>query len=242
MIRRVFFSKQDYLIRDCKNPFHCNEGTLSPEELKKEDGAKVVTTTGKEGYILDANFLDVWEGIKRQAQIMIPKDLGWIITNTGLDKNKVVVDAGTGSGGCACFLAHYAKQVYSYDAKEDNVHLGLKNVALLDLKNVEVKCHDITTSIPQKNVHLVVLDIPQPWDAIQLASQALKISGYIVTYSPSTHQMQNTVVKSSRVKLKHLKSVEVHERLWQVDQKRCRPDFRGISHTGFMSLFRKLHL
>lgn len=239
LIRRVFFTKKAYLIRDCDNPFHCNEGSLSVEELNKESGSEVVTTKNNRGYILDANFLDVWEGIKRQAQIIIPKDLGWIIANTSLDKTKIVVDAGTGSGGSACFLAHYAKQVYSYDAKEDNVRLGLKNVNLLQLDNVEMKCLDITQDIPQKDVDLIVLDIPQPWDAVILASKALKIGAYLVTYSPSTHQMQETVAKARTTSLWHIKSVEMQEREWKVDHQKCRPEFRGLGHTGFMSLFRR---
>ncbi|WP_372366516.1 methyltransferase domain-containing protein [Candidatus Uabimicrobium sp. HlEnr_7] len=239
MIRRILFPKRSYLIRDCSSHFHCAEGTFSPAELKKESGSQVTTSTGNTAYILDANFLDTWECIKRQAQIMVTKDLGWIVSNTSLDKSKIVVDAGTGSGGCCCFLAHYAKHVFSYDLREDHIRLGEKNARLLELDNISFKCHDITQSIPLQDVDVIVLDIPQPWDAITLASEALKIGGYVVTYSPSAHQSQETVVGARSTCLWHLKTVEIQEREWCIDKNKCRPEYRGLGHTGFLSLFRK---
>ncbi|BBM83546.1 methyltransferase domain-containing protein [Candidatus Uabimicrobium amorphum] len=239
MIRRILFPKRSYLIRDCRSHFHCAEGSFSPEDLQKESGSQITTTTGNTAYILDADFLDTWECIKRKAQIMISKDLGWIVCNTSIDKTKVVVDAGTGSGGCCCFLAYYAKHVFSYDLRDDHVRLGEKNAHMLGLDNLTIKCHDITKSIPQKNVDVIILDIPQPWDAIELASEALKIGGYVVTYSPSTHQVQETVVSARSLCLWHLKTIELQEREWCVDHNKCRPEYRGLGHTGFLSLFRK---
>ena len=53
--------------------------------------------------------------LKRGPQVVLPKDIGMIIAYTGVGKESVCVDAGTGSGWLAISLARIAKEVTTYD-------------------------------------------------------------------------------------------------------------------------------
>ena len=43
----------------------------------------------------------IYRKMKRGPQVILPKDIGIIIVYSGIDKNSVCVDAGTGSGWMA---------------------------------------------------------------------------------------------------------------------------------------------
>lgn len=242
-MKNLYLPKRHYLIKDCTKDFHSTEGMVRAADLQKPSGSEVTTSSGTKGIVVDANFMDLWRNITRKAQIMVPKDLGWIIQAASIDKSKVVVDAGTGSGGAACFFAHYAKYVYSYDWKADHVHLGRKNAKFLQLNNVEFEEHDITTGVPKSEVDLVMLDISEPWLVVESVEKSLNVGGYFVTYSPSVTQAQKVVIGvKNQTKLRHLATTEVTQRDWQVDEKVCRPGYNNITHTGFLNLFQRISL
>ncbi len=60
------------------------------------------------------SFIDHYKRIQRKAQIVLLKDIGLIIAETGINKNSIVVDAGAGSGALCCFLANYVKKIYTH--------------------------------------------------------------------------------------------------------------------------------
>lgn len=240
MSRLILFPKRTYLVTNLTQKFHMTEGFLTPAQLSAENGAEVISSTGVPGTIVDADFTDEFSKVSRQAQIMIPKDIGWIVSATGLDKTKTVVDAGSGSGGAASFLSRYAKRVYSYDVRQDHLVVAKKNAEKLGVTNVDFELHDVCQGIPKKNVHLVLLDMPEPWNAIDHAAQAVVVGGYVVTYSPSVTQSQQAVVAASKTTLAHVRTVEIIEREWTIDERRCRPAHGALGHTGFLSLFRRL--
>jgi len=47
------------------------------------------------------------------------------------------------------------------------------------------------------------------------------------------------VVAAKKMGMIHVKTLEIIERSWQVDEQRCRPDFQSLGHTGFLSFFRR---
>ena len=98
-----------YFIEDINRDFHCSEGVIPKVELEKED-CIIKSNKDKEFYIFNASFMDSYKGIKKLAQTIPLKDLGFILAETGLSKESIVVDKGSGSGGSACFFATYVKK------------------------------------------------------------------------------------------------------------------------------------
>ena len=104
---RIIESGRVYLIEDISKDYHCNDGMFRKEDLKKTSG-KIKSSKGKEFSIIEASFIDSFKGIKKLAQTIPLKDLGFILAETGIGKESVIIDAGSGSGAAACFLAGYA--------------------------------------------------------------------------------------------------------------------------------------
>lgn len=198
----------------------------------------VETTKEKPYRLLDADFIDHYENLKRGAQIITPKDLGAIVAYTGVGPESVVVDAGAGSGGCALFLAHLVKHVTTYDVNPDHIRLVEKNRDRMGLTNVEIKERDITTGVDETEVDLFVVDLIDPERTLPTVRNALKIGGFLVTYCPQIPQVQ-AVIRDSQ-SLYHLQTIEMLERSWIIDEKRARPNTRMTGHTGFLSFFRRI--
>lgn len=185
-------------------------------------------------------FIDDYNRIKRGAQIITPKDIAAIIAATCIGKESKIVDAGGGSGALACFLANIAKEVTTYEIRKDFAELVKQNAEKLKLKNIKVKNKDITKGISEKNVDLVTLDFLDSWKALKHAEKALKSGGFIAAYSPSITQNQRFLKEAAKYKtLKQVKTTEIIEREWILDELRARPKNVQLVHTGFLTFLRK---
>jgi len=231
-----------FLVKDKNSDLHTQFGYIKKEDLKSVNGSIVKSNTGKEFYIYDASFLDIFSKIKRGAQIIPLKDMGMIITETGINSKSKVVDAGAGSGALACFLANLVREVTTYEIREDFIKIVEHNKKLLGLKNLKIKNKNIYDKIAEKNTDLVTLDVPEPWNALDSVLGALKVGGFLVSYSPSVPQVMDFV---SAIKLReefvYLKTVEIVEREWEIDGRKVRPRSPAIGHSGFLSFVRKMH-
>ena len=242
-IKKVLITKQGkkFYARDLNSDFHTQYGFIKKSDLKKKDGSILKTNTKKELSIFSPSFIDLYKKIKRDAQIIPLKDIGLIIAETGIDKNSKIIDAGSGSGALACFLAHLCKEVVTYDIRKDFIKIVEKNIEFLDLKNIKIKNKDIYNKIDEKDADLIVLDLPEPWKAINSAKKALKIGGFLVSYSPSIPQTMDFVNAVNKDKnFVHVKTSEIIEREWEVEERKVRPKSRGIGHSGLISFCRRI--
>lgn len=233
-----YFPAQEYLIKDTSKDFYTKYGHIKAGQFKKKEG-KVITNTNKEYYVFEPNFIDIYRRMKRLPQMIPLKDIGAIIAYTGVNKKSVVVDAGSGSGGTACFLANIVKEVYTYETDKNNFALVRENVKELNIKNVQVKNKDIYEGIDEKNVDLIVLDLAEPWKALKRASKSLKTGAYLVYYSLTIPQMQKFVEETSKFdEFKIEKTIEIMERGWRME-KSVRPE-KTMIPSGFLCFVRKI--
>jgi len=233
-------SLKKFYVKDISNDYHCEFGSIAKSDLNKKQG-KVKTNKGIGLSIFDPTFKDIYEKINRGPQIVTLKDIGLIISNTGINKNSVVVDSGSGSGALCCFLAHIAKKVTSYELREDFFNISNQNKSLLKLRNLTIKNKNIYDGIDEKNVDLITFDLPEPWLAITHAEKALNVGGFLVNYSPTIPQVSDFVEGCNKLgSLIHLKTVELIEREWDFDKRKIRPKTTIINHTGFLTFIRKV--
>jgi tRNA (adenine57-N1/adenine58-N1)-methyltransferase len=231
----------EYFVADTSKPFGTQHGNITVKDLKAKDGSVIKTSLGKEFIIFTPSFIDLWRKIRKQAQTIIPKDIGMIIAETGIDADSVVVDGGAGSGALACYLAHLVKKVTTYEIRDDFLEVVKGNIKALGLKNVTLKHGDITKSIAEKNVDLVTLDLPDTSLAISAAAKALRVGGFVVAYTPQVMQaVAFSVAVRKETKLQFVRTVELIDRTWVVDAQRSRPDNKGIGHTAFLTFARRI--
>jgi tRNA (adenine57-N1/adenine58-N1)-methyltransferase len=216
-------------------------GMIAKKELKKKAGSIIKSNQGKEFILLEPNFMDDLKHIKRMPQTMPLKDIGLIVATTGVNKDSVVIDAGAGSGFVAGYLGYLCKKVVTYDINDKHLAVVKENMDFLGLKNVTVKKGSIYEKIPEKNANLVVLDVPEPQNALATAVNTLKIGGFVVAYCIHATQLQhfvNAVLKDKRLLLE--KSSEVMERMWKVEGEMVRPKIVPLGHSGFLVFARRI--
>jgi len=242
-IVKILQTKQGdiYEIKDISKDFQTKFGKVTKEQLNDaKDGDVIFSDHHEELTVYSPTFIDQYKNIKRLAQIPLLKDIGYIIGELGLNRDSVVVEGGSGSGGVCCFLGNIVKQIYSFDIEEEHIKIVIKNLESLNIKNVDVKKASLYEPIEIKDADAFFLDVPEPWKAINTVAKALKISGFVVAYSPNLTQVSefvNTLDQDKRFSI--IKSVEIIEQRWDVFEKKCKP-FSSKQHSGFITIARKI--
>ena len=240
---KILITKEgkEFYVKDSSKDYHCQYGFVKVKDLKKKDGSLVKTNTGKEMIVFSPSFIDSYKRIKRDAQIVTRKDIGLIIAETGVNRDSKVVDAGSGSGALACFLANICKEVVSYEIRRDFAKVVKKNKEFLGLKNLKINKKNVYKGIDERNVDLITLDLPEPWKALESSKKALKSGGFIVSYSPTIPQVIDFVNAVKKEKgFIHAKTVELIQREWEIDKRKVRPKTTQTVHTGFLSFVRRV--
>lgn len=230
-----------FFVKDIATNYHTQYGFITKADLKKKSGATIYSNTKDEFTIFEPSFLDYYRKMKRGPQIVPLKDIGIILSNVGIEKTWKVVDAGAGNGGVCLFLANLVKKVTTYEIRGDFANIVKKNIEFLGMKNITLKEKSIYEGIAEKNIDLITLDLPEPWLVIEHAAKALRVGGYLVSYSPSIPQTSDFNEKLKEFKaFQRMKVVEIIEREWDMQGRIQRPKTTPVGHSGFMTFARKI--
>lgn len=219
-------------------------GVFDPKILIGKEIGKQIEIGSKSFWILNPSLMDKLQGLKRKAQIILPRDAAQIIINCSIEPGKKVLEAGIGSGSLTIALASIVSpngMVISYDNREDFIKHAMKNIKKANLEGfVEVKLKDVTNGISEKNLDAIILDIPNPWEAIKHAYDSLKPGGYLCTNSPLSSQVENAVKEIKKYKFIEIFTVENIQRKMIVTDKGMRPSFDMLGHTAYLTFARKI--
>lgn len=243
-IKKVLITRQGkkFYAKNIDEDLHTQYGFIKKEDLKRAgEGVLLKSNTNKEFFVFNPYFIDLYKKIKRDAQIIPLKDIGFIIAEMGINKESKILDAGSGSGALACFLASIAKEVVTYEIRDDFIEIVKSNIEFLNLKNIKIKKKNIYEEIEENNIDVVILDVPEPWKAINNCSKALNPGGFLVSYSPSVPQVADFVNELRKNEnFVYLKTAEITEREWEIEERKVRPKSKGLGHSGFISFARKV--
>lgn len=229
-----------FIVKDESKDLHTNFGMILAADLKKaKTGDIIKSNKGSEFMVSESSFIDMYRKIKRNAQIIPEKDIGLIITETGMNKDSIVLETGSGSGGLGCFIAKVCKKLYSYELREDFFKIVKGNIEYLGITNMIIKNKDSKLGFDEKDIDILILDIPDPWELITQARDALKVGGFLVSYSPSVPQVMDFVDKLGE-EFTYIKTSEILEREWEINKRRVRPKSQSIGHSGFLSFARRI--
>lgn len=209
-------------------------------EVSLEKKGKTKSHLGKEFIVFEPTFADLYSAAKRGPQAVLLKDAALIAAYTGIGKNSKVVDAGTGSGWLASYLARVVApaKVISYEVRDDFIKIAKENLKFLEVKNVQIKNKNVYNGIEEKNRDLVTLDLPEPWQVKNL-KQALRIGGYVVAYLLQMTQVTEFVNFLEKESFFIERVIEINEREWEVRGRVARPKFQQLNHTAFLVFARR---
>jgi tRNA (adenine57-N1/adenine58-N1)-methyltransferase len=227
------------VVEEGKSKISTHLGNIDLKNLKKRK--KIKSHLGKEFFVVKPNILDLIEKMKRGAQVILPKDVAIIIAYTGLMPYWKVLDVGTGSAFSSIFLANYLTKgkVVTYENDERFYKIAKENVEFSELKNIKIVKRDFLKGIKEKDFDLILLDLEEANKAIKIAYKSLKVGGYLVVYSPTVNHLMKVCKEMKKFDFTEMKIVENIVREWQFE-KTLRPKTKGIMHTGFITIARKI--
>jgi tRNA (adenine57-N1/adenine58-N1)-methyltransferase len=223
---------------------HTHKGIVQFDDLLGREYGIIVESSGHEFAVFKPIVADTTLlKMRRQTQIVYPKDSALIIVNCGIGPGSRVVEAGTGSGSLTAMLANTVRptgHIYSYELREEFISTAKKNLERANVSDwVEIKNMDVTKGIEERNVDVIVLDLATPWLVIPFARDALKGSGVLSSYSPTIEQTQKTVKALEENAFGDIQTFESLVRKILVREGKTRPETFMVGHTGYMTFARK---
>ncbi|BCS91022.1 MAG: tRNA (adenine(57)-N(1)/adenine(58)-N(1))-methyltransferase TrmI [Candidatus Micrarchaeota archaeon] len=182
---------------------------------------------------------EFYRRLKRGPQVILPKDIGIILTYTDLNKDSICLDIGTGSGWLALTLARFCKHVDSFDINEEHLEIAKRNASRLDIKNIDFYLKDLTKErLDNRQIYdLATFDIPSAADALLNIKDSLKDNAYLAFYMPNIDQIKELYIKIKDM-IKDQICLEIIDREILLREKGVRPVNYGIMHTGYILIAR----
>ena len=234
-----------YLLRATKEKkFHTNKGILKLDDaIGKEFGDSIVSTLDTTFLILEPTIEDRMMKVKRQTQIIYPKDASMILLKASIGAGSRVIETGLGSGALSIALANAVSptgKLYTYERREEFIVNARKNIEDAGFSDcVEYNLSDAKDGFKEEGVDAVILDLPSPWDGIQSAYKALKGGGRLISLSPTVNQIEEAVDHLEKEGFVFIETFETIQRHYLVRKGKTRPIDRIIGHTGFLTIARK---
>lgn len=211
--------------------------------LGLEEGAGV--RVGSAAFVvLRPTVLDMVHAIERRAQIVVPRDAALMALHADVKAGDLVVEGGAGSGALSIVLLHMLRptgRLVTYELREDHAATARANVEMAGLSRWhELRIGDVGRDLREEAVDAVLLDIPEPWEAVPACARALKPGGRLVSYSPTVGQVERTHGALGVADLREVRTFEVLERELVVGEGGTRPSFEMLGHTGYITAARRL--
>jgi tRNA (adenine57-N1/adenine58-N1)-methyltransferase catalytic subunit len=230
--------------------FHSHLGTVEHDALiGAPEGSRVRASGGAYLLAFRPALSDFILKMRRGAQVVYPKDLGLILVYADIFPGATVIEAGTGSGALTLALARAVGdggRVISYEVREDHHEQAVENISSWyeslggKPENIELRVGDLFEGVPDVVADRMVLDLPEPWRAMETAGQALAPGGILCCYLPTVPQVTATVEAMRSNGFALVSTFEGLVRTWNVDGQSVRPDHRMVAHTGFILTGRRL--
>lgn len=222
--------------------FHSHLGRLSHDQVIDHSvGGWYRTDRGHTLLAVRPTLADYVLEMPRGPQIIYPKDLGLIVSLGDIFPGATVVEAGLGSGSLTAALLRAVGstgQVISYEINEKVVPKAQRNIQqiLQDTSNLSVKIGDIYLGMDERNVDRVVLDVPEPWQAVPGIGDALVMGGIMLSFLPTILQVHELVMALQEdTRFQRLDTTETLLRPWHVAERSVRPAHRMVAHSGFLT-------
>ncbi|MBO4794051.1 MAG: tRNA (adenine-N1)-methyltransferase, partial [Deltaproteobacteria bacterium] len=152
---------------------HSQEGILHMEDIAAAPyGSELKTSLGVPMRIMKPTLADLVKGVKRQTQILYPKDIGLICMKLGVGPGRTVIEAGTGSGSMTVALSWFSGEtghVHTFEAREEFFTLARRNLEWAGVGgNVTMHCQDISEGFGDvHNADALFLDVRTPWEYLR---------------------------------------------------------------------------
>ena len=227
--------------------FHFHQGYVDHDAIiGSDEGSKLVASSGSSLIAYRPSLADFILKMPRGAQVVYPKDVGYVLVEADIYPGATVLEAGTGSGALTLALVRAVGErgmVISYELREDFAARARSNIESFLGKipdTLDLRIGDVTTAELDARVDRVVLDLPEPWTILPRAIDAMRPGAIFCSYVPTTVQISQTTEALRSAGFGEIATREVLVRGWNVEGQSVRPEHRMVGHTGFVTTARFL--
>ncbi|MBT5904392.1 MAG: tRNA (adenine-N1)-methyltransferase [Acidimicrobiaceae bacterium] len=225
--------------------FHSHTGVITHDEiLGADEGIVLRSSRGSMFTAFRPTMADYVLKMPRGAQVIYPKDLGPLLMLADVFPGARVLESGVGSGALSMTLLRAGAVVTGHEIRDDFAARAVANVTTMlgddALGRYDVQMRNAYEGISGSDYDRVILDLPEPWEVVPHAAQALHAGGIIVAYTPSIVQATRFRTALDVHGFRFAETVEVLNRTWHVDGDAVRPDHRMVAHTAFLTHARLL--
>ena len=238
--------------RGRKHLLEAVQGMIEVRSLGVVDGTCIchssygdtITVGARRLLLVRPSLKDILSTIERRAQVIMPKDGFTIPHHLDIACGSKVIEGGVGSGALTIVLLRSVApegKVYSYELREDHASVARRNVRKAGLERCwELRIADVCTAHIDEEVDAVVLDMPNPWNAVENMHRALRHGGHLCCYVPNANQLESTVSSMRCCGFREVASIENLQREMLVHEGGVRPSSEMVGHTGYLAFGRKL--
>ncbi len=236
--------------------FTFRRGSLAHDELiGLEDGSVVKSDHGERLLVMRPTLTEYIDKMRKGSQIIYPKDIAAILMFADIFPGARILEAGIGSGALTMALLRAVGPrgaVISYERRPDFLGVARNNIATFfdavatagaeGSSELLVREKDVYEGIEERDLDRVLLDLQEPWRALEHIEAALRNGGILLCYNPTVLQIYKL---SKRLELRFadrfrvMGIYEVALRGWEVKGRSMRPENRMVAHTGFIFIARK---
>jgi len=211
------------------------------------DGGIVKSSKGEKYRVFRPTYIDYIMKIKRNAQIIYPKDSAMILMYGDIYPGLRVLESGIGQGALSIALLRALSSkglLTSVEIREDFAFQSKKFIQdfLGEVDNHQIIISDIYNGF-EGVYDRVILDLPEPWHVVTHCEKGLIDGGIIVAYIPTILQVKTFVdtLRGSNF-FDDIETFEVIKRPWKVEGLSVRPEMWIYNHSAFIVKGRKVKL
>ena len=194
---------------------------------------------------MEPTMYDYTMKVQHGTQIVYPKDIGYIVSRTGLRTGQKVAEIGTGSGALAAAIAGIVSprgRVYTFDVNPDFMRIAEKNITRAGMqKYVVMNNADIRDldEPPVTDIDVALIDIGDPWTVLPQVRLMLKGGGGVVSVCPTMNQLEKITSALREHEFTDIECVENIQRGIEAREGKTRHAFQAIGHTTYLCYARK---
>lgn len=218
-------------------------GTIDGARLKDMDDGSVMTVAGKEFTAFRPGTMELVESLERGAQIITPKDAATILLYSDVKAGDRILEVGAGSGALTTALLRAVSgsgHVHTVEFKEENAQRALRNVRRTGLDDHwTYQIGDARDAKVDYVADALIMDMPDPENALDNLLPSLRSGGRICAYIPNTNQLEKIVLALRERNFSDVFALENIQREMEVHRGGVRPSFDMLGHTAYLVFGRK---